>query len=100
MPASMVKVNFNVLAVVPKTPGLKSWVMIGRDRSALCAVLESGLKSAASGHPCPNAYGPVKEGDVYDQMYRGSASSVTEVRSLRLKSLTVQGRECWGGRRG
>src|SRR5690554_2345585 len=37
----------------PKPPGLKPWVMIGRDRSALCAVLESGLKSAASGHPCP-----------------------------------------------
>src|SRR5690554_6794083 len=41
-------------------PGLQSWealcagwVMIGRDRPALCAVLESGLKSAASGHPCP-----------------------------------------------
>src|SRR5690554_5980901 len=26
-------------------PGLKPWVMIGRDRSALWAVLESGLKS-------------------------------------------------------
>src|SRR5690554_3144391 len=41
-------------------PGLQSWealcvgwVMIGRNRSALCAVLESGLKSAASGHLCP-----------------------------------------------
>src|SRR5690554_2770155 len=29
-------------------PGLKPWVMIGRKWSALCAVLVSGLKSAAS----------------------------------------------------
>src|SRR5690554_1033839 len=29
-------------------PGLKPWVMIGRKWSALCAVVVSGLKSAAS----------------------------------------------------
>src|SRR5690554_7169239 len=29
----------------PQPPGLKPWVMIGRDRSALRAVLESGLRS-------------------------------------------------------
>src|SRR5690554_266100 len=54
----------------PQPPGLKPWVMIGRDRSALRAVLESGLKSAASGHPCPG----LDEGDVYDQTDRGRAS--------------------------
>src|SRR5690554_979803 len=41
----------------PQPPGLKPWVMIGRDRSALRAVLESGLKPAALGHLCPKAVG-------------------------------------------
>src|SRR5690554_839976 len=36
-----------------KRPGLKPWVMIGRKWSALCAVLESGLKSAAWGTRAP-----------------------------------------------
>src|SRR5690554_6362344 len=54
----------------PQPPGLKPWVMIGRDRSALRAVLESGLKPAASGHPCPG----LDVEDVYDQTDRGVAS--------------------------
>jgi len=59
----------------PQIPGLKPWVMIGKKWSGgYAACFGKRTEVRGLGAPVPQRLEVFKEGAVYDQMHRGSAS--------------------------